>query len=65
MRQVISGERIAGVRREANDSRVVSVSIPIQPVRAVIGGTMESYDLDGLIEAERRALLPFMLIAIW
>ena len=65
VRQVISGERIAGVRREANGSRVVSVSIPIQPVRAVIGVvTMESYDLDSLIEAERRALLPFMLIAI-
>ncbi len=65
VRQVIAGERIAGVRRDAEGRRVVSVSIPIQPVRAVIGVvTMESYDLDSLIEAERRALLPFMLIAI-
>ncbi len=64
VQQVISGERVAGVRREAGGSRVVSVSIPIQPVRAVIGVvTIESYDLDTLIEAERRALLPFILIA--
>ena len=40
------------------------MSIPIQPVRAVIGVvTIESYDLDTLIAAERRALLPFMVIA--
>ncbi|MBR9826925.1 MAG: HAMP domain-containing protein [Alphaproteobacteria bacterium] len=62
--QVIAGERVAGVRREIDGARVVSVSIPIQPVRAVIGVvTIESYDLDSLIEAERRALLPFILIA--
>ncbi len=64
VQQVISGERIGGVRRDTTGARVVSVSIPIQPVRAVIGVvTIESYDLDSLIEAERRALLPFMLIA--
>jgi two-component system sensor histidine kinase ChvG len=64
VREVIEGETVAGVRREADGRRVVSVSIPIQPVRAVVGVvTIESYDLDRLIEAERRALLPFMLIA--
>ncbi len=61
---VIAGETVQGVRRELDGRRVVSVSIPIQPVRAVVGVvTIESYDLDRLIEAERRALLPFMLIA--
>ena len=62
--QVIQGERVAGVRYDEAGSRVVSVSIPIQPVRAVIGVvTIESYDLDTLIQAERRALVPFILIA--
>ena len=64
VRQVINGESVGGVRREVDGRRVVSVSIPIQPVRAVVGVvTIESYDLDHLIEAERRALLPFILIA--
>lgn len=64
VRQVINGEAVAGVRREADGRRVVSVSLPIQPVRAIVGVvTIESYDLDTLIEAERRALLPFMVIA--
>lgn len=64
VRQVIEGDSVGGVRREVDGRRVVSVSIPIQPVRAVVGVvTIESYDLDHLIEAERRALLPFILIA--
>ncbi len=64
VQQVIQGERVAGVRYDEAGSRVVSVSIPIQPVRAVIGVvTIESYDLDTLIQAERRALVPFILIA--
>jgi len=64
VQQVILGERVGGVRRDEDGRRVVSVSIPIQPVRAVIGVvTIESYDLDTLIEAERRALWPFILIA--
>ncbi|WP_339744273.1 stimulus-sensing domain-containing protein [uncultured Maricaulis sp.] len=64
VRQAIAGEIIAGVRRESDGRRVVSVSIPIQPVRAIIGVvTIESYDLDRLIDADRQALLPFMLIA--
>lgn len=64
VREAIGGDIVAGVRREADGRRVVSVSIPIQPVRAIVGVvTIESYDLDSLIEADRRALLPFMLIA--
>ena len=60
----VSGELVAGVRREEDGRRVVSVSIPIQPVRAIIGAvTIESYGLDDLIAAQRRALLPFILIA--
>jgi two-component system, OmpR family, sensor histidine kinase ChvG len=60
----IGGETIAGVRRQPDGSRVVSVSVPIQPVRAVVGVvTLESFDLDEIIADERRALFPFILIA--
>lgn len=64
VRAAIAGEVVAGVRRDEEGRRVVSVSIPIQPVAAVIGVvTIESYDLDSLIAAEREALLPYAFIA--
>jgi two-component system sensor histidine kinase ChvG len=64
VQQAIGGDIVAGVRREADGSRVVSVSVPIRPVRAVIGVvTIESYDLDTLIDSQRRALLPYIFFA--
>lgn len=61
----VQGDLAAGVRRTEGGSRVVSVSVPIQPVRAVVGVvTLESFDLDALIAAERRALIPFIVIAV-
>ncbi|WP_421788512.1 stimulus-sensing domain-containing protein [Hyphobacterium sp.] len=60
----IEGNIVAGVRRQPDGSRVVSVTVPIQPVRAVVGVvTLESFDLDELIADERRALFPFILMA--
>lgn len=59
------GEPVAGTRRAENGQRVVSVSIPIQHVRAVLGVlTLEAGDVDQIISAERKALLPFALIAV-
>jgi two-component system sensor histidine kinase ChvG len=59
------GEPVAGTRRAENGERVVSVSIPIQHVRAVLGVlTLEAGDVDQIISAERKALLPFALIAV-
>ena len=58
------GEPVAGTRRDEMGERVVSVSIPIQHVRAVLGVlTLEAGDVDQIIAAERKALLPFALIA--
>jgi two-component system sensor histidine kinase ChvG len=52
--------------RTADDGeRVVSVSIPIQHVQAVLGVlTLEASDVDEIIAAERAALAPFILIAV-
>ncbi|MBO9559269.1 MAG: sensor N-terminal transmembrane domain-containing protein [Caulobacter sp.] len=59
------GEPVAGTRIDEMGERVVSVSIPIQHVRAILGVlTLEAGDVDQIIAAERKALLPFALIAI-
>jgi len=61
----LEGSRYAGLRRGDNGGRVVSVSIPIQHVRAVLGVvTLEASDVDAIIARERAALVPFILIAI-
>jgi len=61
----LRGVHWAGLRMGADEERVVSVSIPIQHVKAVLGVlTLEARDVDEIIAAERAALLPFILIAI-
>ena len=61
----LAGRHVAEMRRGENGQRVVSVSIPIQHVRAVLGVlTLEASDVDEIIAKERVALIPFILIAI-
>ncbi len=61
----LRGVHWAGLRDGADGDRVVSVSIPIQHVQAVLGVlTLEARDVDEIIAAERAALLPFILIAV-
>ena len=61
----LQGRSISGIRRGHRGERVVSVSIPIQHVRAVLGViTLEASDVDAIIARERAALIPFILIAI-
>jgi len=65
VKQALAGDVISNVRRAEDGRRVVSVSIPIQHVRAVLGVlTLEAGDVDQIIAAERRALVPFILIAV-
>ena len=62
--RAMHGETVKGMRRAANGERVVSVSVPIQHVKAVLGVlTLEASDVDEIIARERRALVPFILIA--
>ena len=61
----LSGEAVAGERVGRNGERLVSVSVPVQRVVAVLGVvTVESSDVDAIIAAERRALVPFILVAV-
>jgi two-component system sensor histidine kinase ChvG len=61
----LTGHIVHDVRRDEDGHRVVSVSIPIQHVRQVLGVlTLEAGDVDSVIAAQRRALVPFILIAV-
>ncbi len=63
--KALRGQHMAGLRRGEDGKRVVSVSIPIQHVQAVLGVlTLEANDVDAIIARERMALIPFILIAV-
>jgi two-component system, OmpR family, sensor histidine kinase ChvG len=63
--RALKGEPTVTLRRAQNGERVVSVSVPIQNVQAVLGVlTLESGDLDQIVAAQRWALVPFILIAM-
>lgn len=63
--RAMKGRPVAGTRMSEDGERVVSVSIPIQHVRAVLGVlTLEAGDVDEIISAERKALLPFIIVAM-
>jgi two-component system sensor histidine kinase ChvG len=58
------GDRASGQRMNDTGERVVSVSIPVQHVQAVLGVlTLESADVDEILAAERRSMLPFIVAA--
>jgi two-component system sensor histidine kinase ChvG len=61
----LSGTPVQQVREAETGGRVVSVSIPIQQVKAVLGVlTIEAADVDRIVAAQRAALIPFVLIAV-
>jgi two-component system, OmpR family, sensor histidine kinase ChvG len=61
----LTGHRIAQTRLAEGGGRLVSVSVPIQHVQAVLGVlTIESGDVDEIVAKQRAALLPFILIAV-
>jgi two-component system sensor histidine kinase ChvG len=63
--RALTGQTVKSLRRDHTGSRVVSISIPLHNVHAVLGVlTLEAGDVDGIVSAQRRALLPFILIAV-
>lgn len=59
------GQVAASQRFNDRGQRIISVSVPIQRVSAVVGIlTLESNDIDAIIRAERAALIPFIAVAI-
>jgi len=65
LRAARAGDIVTQVRRNEAGERVVSVSIPIRRVRAVLGVlTLEGGDYNEVLARQRRALLPFILVAV-
>jgi two-component system sensor histidine kinase ChvG len=61
----LQGNVVQSERFDEEGRRVVSVTVPIQRIRAVVGAlTLESGDVSEIVEAERRALYPFIFSAI-
>lgn len=65
VRKALGGEVQATLRRSDSGDRVVSVSLPVRHVRQVLGVlTLEAGDVDETLDAQRRALMPFALVAL-
>ena len=65
VRRALTGDIVAHIRVSATGERVSSVSLPIQHVRAVIGTlTLQTSDVNAIVNRQRLALLPFILIAL-
>lgn len=63
--RALEGTPQAGVRLSESGERVVSVSFPIRHVQQVLGVlTIEAADVDAILNDQRRALMPFALVAL-
>ncbi|HWQ85922.1 HAMP domain-containing sensor histidine kinase [Brevundimonas sp.] len=61
----LDGQAQSTLRRSESGDRVVSVSIPVRHVRQVLGVlTLEAGDVNETLDAQRRALMPFALVAL-
>ncbi len=61
----LGGQPQSTLRRSEGGDRVVSVSIPVRHVQQVLGVlTLEAGDVDKTLSAQRRALMPFALVAL-
>ncbi len=61
-RRAMAGEIARGERLNESGERVVSVTLPIKRVQAVLGTvTVESADVERILVAERVSMIPFML----
>lgn len=61
----LRGEVVAGQRLNEDGQRIIAVALPVQRVQAVVGAiSLESDDVDAIIQAERIALTPFILVAM-
>jgi len=59
------GGQAASQRFSDRGQRIISVSVPIQHVSAVVGVlTLESSDIEEIVRAERAALIPFIGVAV-
>lgn len=62
---VLRGNEAASQRFSDRGERVISVSVPIAHVSAVVGVlTLEANDVEAIVRAERAALIPIIIVAM-
>lgn len=65
IRTALSGSPSGGERYDEDDNLIVTVSLPVKRVQKVLGVvTLESSEVGDIIAGERRALTPFIGLAI-
>jgi two-component system sensor histidine kinase ChvG len=63
--RALRGDTVSNVRVGEDGRKIVSISIPIEHVREVLGVlTLDAGDVEQIIAAERVALVPFILMAV-
>ncbi|ESQ74307.1 stimulus-sensing domain-containing protein [Asticcacaulis sp. AC402] len=61
----LAGAEVATVRRNDRGVKVVSVSVPLRRVKQVLGVlTIERDDFESIVQAQRLAMVPFILVAL-
>lgn len=65
IRAGLEGDIVMGARYDTDDDLIVTVSRPVQRVQNVLGVvTVESNDVDSIVNAERQALAPIIGLAL-
>ena len=65
IRTALEGTPVSGARYDDEDTLVVSSTLPVSRVQQILGAvTVESRDVTGIVNAERRALAPIIGLAL-
>jgi two-component system sensor histidine kinase ChvG len=63
--RALAGEAISGASYDADDRLLVAATLPVRRVQEVLGAvTVESRDVDNIVNAERQALGPIIGLAL-
>jgi len=66
LRRALLGETVSEEKYDAEDRHIVTVSTPVKRVQEILGVvTLESYDVEDIVDRERLSLLPFIGWAIF
>lgn len=66
LRLALLGNTVSGEKYDAQDRHIVTVSTPVMRVKEILGVvTLESYDVEEIVDQERLSLLPFIGWAIF
>lgn len=65
IRTALAGDLVSGARYDIDDTLIVMATQPVMRVQQVLGTvTVESRDVSGIVNAERRALAPIIGLAL-